>query len=458
MTYSFFWNSPTHRLFILAIILLASLQGCVKKSEKEERLLTQRQILKDAYESSVSHNQVTLEQDPSLKDFLTIALLNHPKVKSAYYDWIASIENITVARSLPDMQLTLQMDIKNIVSSFMPGLMGDIPGPGKLGLRAEIATADSHCKYLLFRKVLLETAFTVKKIYYELGFAEEQLRIAQNLIDLQSAEENFSISQNNVGRSSLSRILVVQSDKDKLLSDFNNLLSYQKSLRLAWKGALGLQIADADSLIPEHFEYTLDPISPDDLFKIALQRNPQLNVMKEDLVKAKSSLRLALKNQTSDFTVGMNVGGTTETILMQPQLAMTLPFLWKEKIASEIAQAQAQKEASHHKVSDEEIRLTVEFAEKEFDFEVATHNVKLLTKSLVPKANERLKLILATNTVALSNFTEIFILKKEILELQLKKAQALKEREIALAELSLLIAGILPETTPLLKNIDTICK
>src|ERR1039458_6078819 len=41
-----------------------------------------------------------LTPDSSLSNFLAFALLNSPSVEATFYDWSASVENITVTRSL----------------------------------------------------------------------------------------------------------------------------------------------------------------------------------------------------------------------------------------------------------------------------------------------------------------------------------------------------------------------
>jgi len=91
-------------------------------------------------------------------DFLQYAMLNQPQVEATYYDWSASVERITTARSRPDPQLTFQMDIQNIVSSVMPGLMMNFPGPGKLRAGAEAASAQSQARYFAFRSAVLSTS------------------------------------------------------------------------------------------------------------------------------------------------------------------------------------------------------------------------------------------------------------------------------------------------------------
>ena len=50
-----------------------------------------------------------------------------------------AVENITVARSLPDPKLTFELYAGDALTSLMPGLTADIPGPGKLSARGAAA-------------------------------------------------------------------------------------------------------------------------------------------------------------------------------------------------------------------------------------------------------------------------------------------------------------------------------
>src|SRR5882757_9223377 len=112
----------------------------------------------------------TLETNAGLSSFLTFAILNQPQIEAAYFDWVASVERITRERSLPDPRLTFQSDISDVVMSLMPGLMMDFPGPGKLKAAANVATAESETKYFAFESSVLQTAFALKRSYYQLYF------------------------------------------------------------------------------------------------------------------------------------------------------------------------------------------------------------------------------------------------------------------------------------------------
>jgi len=111
----------------------------------------------------------------SMSNFLAYALLNSPSVAAAYEDWSAAVERITVARSRPDPKLTFSAYIQNDLTSLMPGLMQDLPGPGKLKSAAGVATAESRAQYFAFETALLQAAFEFKRAYFNLHFLDERL-------------------------------------------------------------------------------------------------------------------------------------------------------------------------------------------------------------------------------------------------------------------------------------------
>ena len=113
-------------------------------------------------------NLPALTTNSTLQETVAFAVQNNPQVTAAYADWAGSVENITVARSLPDPRFTFQAYIQDSLTSLMPGLAADFPGPGKLGARAAAATAGSRVKYFQFARAVQQTAFDVQKSFYPL--------------------------------------------------------------------------------------------------------------------------------------------------------------------------------------------------------------------------------------------------------------------------------------------------
>ncbi len=124
-------------------VILTGCKGVLGKGEKEarQRLHTEGNRYRP---NGQKPSLPVLTTNSSLADFLTYALLNQPKIEAAYFDWAASVERITVQRSLPDPQLTFQLDIQDVVTSLMPGLMMNFPGMGKLRAAGIMAAAASQ--------------------------------------------------------------------------------------------------------------------------------------------------------------------------------------------------------------------------------------------------------------------------------------------------------------------------
>jgi len=145
-----------------ALVLPGGCRGIPVKGEKEAR-----QQVADVRKTYRPNGQKpalpTLTTNSTLGDFLTWALLNQPKVEAAYFDWLASVERITVDRSLPDPQITFQMDIQDVATSLMPGLMMSFPGIGKLRAAGAVATAASQGGYFAFKAASLESAYDVRR-------------------------------------------------------------------------------------------------------------------------------------------------------------------------------------------------------------------------------------------------------------------------------------------------------
>ena len=151
-----------------------------------------------------------LTTNSTLGEFLTYAMLNQPQIEAAYFDWAASVQNITAARSLPDPQLTFQMDIADVVTSVMPGFMQEFPGPGKLRLQAQAATAQSQARYFDFEKAVLQAAYAVKRSCAELWFLDEKIRINREMLRLLSDLEQSARGQNAVGKATLQDVYRAQ--------------------------------------------------------------------------------------------------------------------------------------------------------------------------------------------------------------------------------------------------------
>src|SRR6266511_944145 len=233
----------------LAAFVLTGCKGIPTKGERAAR--QDLKTVGDAYRPQHQRPTLpTLQTNASLSNFLYFAVLNQPQVEAAYYEWAASVERITRERSLPDPRLTFQSDISDVVMSLMPGLMMDFPGPGKLMAAANVATAESEMKYFAFESSVLQTAFALKKAYYQLHFLDAKVSVNQQTLNLLADLEKLARTQNEVGKVTLQDVLRAQIEQDRLTTEIENLKDSRSPLLAQFKAALGLTAEQTNPPVP----------------------------------------------------------------------------------------------------------------------------------------------------------------------------------------------------------------
>ena len=84
------------------------------------------------------------------------------------------------------------------------------------------------------------------------------------------------------------------------------------------------------------------------------------------------------------------------------------------------------------------------FAEKSFAYRETSRNLALIEDELVPKARQSLEIVRAGYRAGTMDFSSLTDAERMLLDLKLDAAEARTEREIALAELSIMVAGVPP--------------
>lgn len=446
--------STTRRWFALCVgtalaaLLLAGCKGIPTQGERAAR--KDLQTVGETFRpTAAERNLPRLTNDSSLGDHLRFAILNQPSVELAYFDWARSVEGITVERSLPDPQLTFESDITDIVMTVMPGLMQMFPGPGKLKAAADVATAESGAKYYAFETSVLQTAFGVKRAYYQLWFLDENIRINRETLELLAELEEAARAQNAAGKVTLQDVYRAQIEQDQLATEIENLEDSRRPLIAQLKGALGLRRDEPNPPQPSRLESTPLTLHGDELLDTAFERNPRLKMMEAEVRMAEAAIALARKSKVPDFSLGLMADAKAAPTMFRPQAGMTLP-IWRDKIAAQIAQAQAGKRAAEARLTSEQIMVTVDFAMKSYDYREITRNLALLQDKLIPKARQSLEVARAGYLAGQIDFFNLIDAERTWLNFRLQEVEARTRREIILADLSLIIAGIAPEGAPVL--------
>lgn len=461
-----YWRSPVAALSAATVLWLA---GCAGVQTPGEKIARQEQAdVKSRFRPGDQPPTLpTLSPDSPLDDFLRYAVLRHPKVEAAYYQWAGSIERITTARSLPDPVFTLGIDVRkgleddvaNMVMAIMGGLMTELPGPGKLRARADLATEESNADFARFQLAAVDSALEARSTYYDLFLVEERLKVTEkNLAFVRDIEESAR-RRNEAGLGTLQDVLQAESDVARLENDQANLLDQKNALVASWKSALGIPPVESDPPVPAVYSFTDDRLTSETALADVLASNPRLRIMQAEIKRAEAGLSVAYKAKVPDFTAGLDVEAPTtpgssnpRDTTWKPRVGVTLP-IWRDRIAAEIAEAEAMKMAAKADYSAEQLALASEFALNAFGIREASRNLAVLRETLLPRQREIVELSQRGYQGGTTSFFELIEQQRRLLEMELAEAEGRAVRERLIGELNLALAGRTPaDLTPASKG------
>lgn len=442
-------HAPSLRMPRPAVLLLLLsnvvpfLSGCIGVATAPEKLAReQAQAVAAEFRPHGEKPALpVLTADSTLSELVTFALLNQPQVEAAYYEWLASIERITRARSLPDPQLTFQMDIQSAVTSVMPGLMMNFPGYGKLQAGAEIATAESEAKFLVFKNAALLSAYQVRRAYYQLYFLEQKILVSRENLRLALELEQLAKAQNEVGKGSLQDVLRAQIETERLKTVIVNLEDSTSAFQAEMKAALGLGQAQLTPPLPKHFEMTASDLPLEQLLNTAYARNTRLQALQAEVLAAEAAITLAERSQNPDLSFGLMADAKTAPIMYRPLASLSLP-IWRDKVSAQIAEAQAAKQASEARLSSEQIAFVLDFATRTVLLRQAERNLALLKTQLIPKAQKSFAIGRSAYLSGQIDFFNLADSERTLLALKLEQISVATQRELLLTEFSLLADGL----------------
>jgi outer membrane protein, heavy metal efflux system len=427
-------------------ILLA---GCVGIATPEEREARDNQVgVSGLYRPDGKRPELPkIGENSSLQDYLTFAILNHPEVEAAYYDWVASVDRITRERSPPDPRLTFEADIQDVVMSLMVGLMVDIPGPGKLRARAQVAALESEMEYFKFRENVLKAATETKRAFYEAYFLDQKIKLSRQMLELAVDLEEIASVQNSAGKGTLQDVLRAQIEKERLKVELSNLRDSRHWFISRLKGALGIPEQEDKLTLPRKVAATPQDIPFENMLSRALEQNPKLQQMRIEVDRAQAAYALAGKSRVPDFSIGLEADALADPTIFTPQLGVTLP-IWRDKIAAEISESLAKRNAAEARQKNENIQIAVAIAEQAFMYRESNRLLSLIRGRLLKKAKHSLELARTAYSNGKLDFTAVLDAQRTLINLQIEEVNLSAQREIALANLSHTLLGQMPAGAP----------
>jgi outer membrane protein TolC len=244
-------------------------------------------------------------------------------------------------------------------------------------------------------------------------------------------------------------VLRAQIEQEQLKTGIENLDDSRSMLLAELKAALGLGNEDAAPPVPANFTLSGDTPDREKILETAMRRNPVIQRMAADVSRAQAMLDVARTAGVPDFSVGIEADYKARPTMWTPSASVTLP-IWRDKIAAQIAGAQSEKRAAEARLSNEQVQLATELAAMLYMYRESLRDMELLANRLIPKGRQSLEAARTGYANGSSGFLDVIEGYRQLLGFNLTLIEARAQKELALASLSLLIAGVPPQGSPTL--------
>ena len=385
----------------------------------------------------------------SLRDVIQESLKRNPELVAARKQWEAATNRIAQARSLDDP--TLSVHLWNFPQTFnvtqtqnsIFGISQNLPFPGKLALKSEIASRSAEMAGQALRAKERELVTRLKQAYYDLFLAYKAIQIHHEQIELLRQFVEIANAKFRTGKGSQSDVLKAQVELSVLHQQLPVLEQHRETA-----AALLNTLLDRDPLSPLGIpqEPSLVPFGTTigDLHRLALNARPELKAAELVVQQSEQSRALAHRQYYPDFNVAFQrFQNFQANDGFGAYVAMTIPFaFWtKPKYDAGVQEAMASVAAAQAQQHTLENLTRFQVNDLLAKVRASEQVAKLYHTTILPQAVQNLEAARVGYRVGTGGFLDLIDTQRAWRGFQHEYYRALVEREHRLAELEQVIGA-----------------
>lgn len=383
-----------------------------------------------------------------LADLLAEAEKNNPQIQAARHGWQSARQTPTQVATLPDPQVVLQQMNVGSPRPFAGytnsdfayiglGFSQDLPYPGKLRLRGEIAQKDADATQQKYESVRRAVQAAVKTAYFQLGYLAKRQKILDEDAQLLQQVEQAAESRYRNGLGNQQDVLQAQLERTKLLREINMSQLEQGKMQAELKNLLNRSQDSLDIETAELSEST--PVYDfDQLLAQAKASNPDLASMQKMVERQGLRVDLAKKDFYPDFNVqGMwqRTDPTQFRAYYQFTVGMRIPIYRSRRQRPELAQAESDRDRAKSDFQAQSQQTAFQLRQQLISAEKSAELLKIYREGLLPQARAELQAGMAAYQSNRQDFQALLASFLDVLKLEEEYWQTLSEHETALAQM-----------------------
>jgi outer membrane protein TolC len=388
-----------------------------------------------------------------LPDLIQEALVRNPELVAARKQWEVATNRITQARSLDDPILSVQL--WNVPQPFKAtqadntifGLSQNLPFPGKLALKGDVASRSAEMTEQSVRAKERELVARLKQAYYDLFLAQKAVQIHHEQVELLRQFVAIANAKFRGGMGSQADVLKAQVELSLLLQHLPVLEQRRKTAEAMLNTVLDRDPASPLGMAQEPAQLPLEE-SVENLHRLALNDRPELKAAELDVQRSEQSRALAQRQYYPDFNVAFQrFQNYQANDGFGAYVAMSIPFaFWtKSKYDAGVQEAEAAvsvAQAQQHTLENlTRFQINDLLAKLRATDQVAT----LYRTTILPQAEQSLESARAGYRAGKGGFLDLIDTQRAWRGFQLEYFKALVDRQHRLAELEQVVGVTLDQ-------------
>ncbi|WP_251106332.1 TolC family protein [Alloacidobacterium dinghuense] len=406
-----------------------------------------------AVASPVLAQEAAVSSPTPLTQLLAEAEASNPQISASDHEARAARQMAPQVTTLPDPKLTYQQFSVGSPKPFAGytnsdfayigiGASQELPYPGKLRLRGQVADRDANTKEAEIDVIEVGIADAVKADYLQLAYLQQTLGILhQNEAVLDQLIQDAT-AHYQVGQGMQQDILEAQVNRTKIVREITMHHQQMGQLQAHLKGLLNRDQTSPD-IVTEDLNETPLKLRSDELLALIKNNNPQIQVDASAIQKQDAQVASAKREGKPDFEVGYMYQNTDRKYRDYYEFTFNVRFPRKKRVNAEIAEAQEELIASRQTL---DAHLAQQLSQVQQDYVQATRDEDLLKEyreGLVPQSDAAYQATLSAYASSKEQFTHVLLYFTDLLNLKLEYAQTLLDHETALAHLESLTGATL---------------
>ena len=386
-----------------------------------------------------------------VEPYLTLAAENNPGLKAKFNAYLAAMERIPQAQTLPDPQVTFGLFVQPVETRVGPqraslAVSQAFPWFGTLKAQGAVATQMADAKLKLFEDAKLQLFSEVRVAYDQLYLLDRSIALTNENLDLLSSFKELARVNFESGKTGFVNVLRVEMEEKELQTQLAYWEDSRTAAKVAFEKLLNTPVETiqfGDSL--EIIELTLDKQV---LYDSIIIGNPKLQSIRSMVRSKEELLKVTELNGKPSFTLGASYVNISERSGVElpdngqdafvfPQVGLKIP-IYRKKYKAQETQVTLEKEGLEYQIEEQNNRLVTALEGFIRDHLDAKRRV-VLYQNLHDLAGRSLSLLQTEFTTGTADFEEVLRMERKLLTYQLEIERARVETNRAIYQINYII-------------------